>query len=198
VFLAAGVDGWGELAGRLDPAGFQVLTAALDAATVAEGEGEPARTRSQQRGDAVVAMARAYLDHTATTATTRRSRPDVTVVVTLDELERRAGRSVDGEPLDPATVGSLLCDAGVHRVVTDGASVVLDAGRTTRTVGHHLFRGLAVRDGGCRFPGCDLAVSRCEAHHVTPWQHGGATDQSNVVLLCWRHHHDFAHHPSGT
>jgi hypothetical protein len=143
----------------------------------------------------VVALARAYLDHTATTATTRKSRPDVTVVVTLDELEQRAGRSVDGEPLDAATVGSLLCDAGLHRVVTDGASVVLDAGRTTRTVGHHLFRALAVRDGGCRFPGCDLAVSRCEAHHVTPWQHGGGTDQSNVVLLCWRHHHDFAHHP---
>jgi hypothetical protein len=92
-------------------------------------------------------------------------------------------------------VGALLCDAGVHRIVTDGASVVLDAGRSTRTVSHHLFTALAVRDGGCRFPGCDLPVSRCEAHHVVPWQHGGSTDQSNLILLCWRHHHDFAHHP---
>jgi hypothetical protein len=30
---------------------------------------------------------------------------------------------------------------------------------------------------------------------VVPWQHGGATDPANLVLLCWRHHHDFAHHP---
>jgi len=54
---------------------------------------------------------------------------------------------------------------------------------------------LAVRDGGCRFPGCDRPVSWCEAHHVVPWADGGATALSNLVLLCWRHHHDFAHHP---
>ena len=50
-------------------------------------------------------------------------------------------------------MGALLCDSGVHRVVTDGRSVIIDVGRTTRTVGHHLFSALAVRDGGCRFPG---------------------------------------------
>ncbi len=195
VYLDRGVDGWGELSGRLDPAGFAVVTAALDAATVPDADGEPARTRSERRADALVTVARHFLDHADTAATSRGSRPDVTVVVTLDELEQRAGRSVDGEPLDAVTVGALLCDAGVHRIVTDGSSVVLDAGRTTRTVGHHLFSALAVRDGGCRFPGCDLPVSRCEAHHVVPWQHGGSTDQANLLLLCWRHHHDFAHHP---
>ena len=33
--LSAGVDGWGELSGRLDPAGCRVVDAALDAATSA-------------------------------------------------------------------------------------------------------------------------------------------------------------------
>ena len=195
VSLSPGVDGWGELSGRLDPAGSAVVNAALDAAVVPDVSSEPARTRAQQRADALVAVARHFLDHANGAATSRGSRPDVTVVATLDELERGAGRTVDGEPLDPVTVGALLCDAGVHRIITDGGSVVLDAGRTTRTVGHHLFAALAVRDGGCRFPGCDLPVSRCEAHHVVPWQHGGSTDPANLVLLCWRHHHDFAHHP---
>jgi hypothetical protein len=193
--LSAGVDGWGELSGRLDPAGFHVVDAALDAAAVPDGEGEPARTRGQRRADALVAVARHFLDHADATTTSRRRRPDVTVVVTLDDLERGSGRSVDGKLLDATSIGSLLCDAGVHRVVTDGHSVVLDAGRTTRTVSHHLFSALAVRDGGCRFPGCDRAVSWCEAHHVVPWQHGGETSPANVVLLCWRHHHDFAHRP---
>ena len=142
-----------------------------------------------------MAVARHFLDHADVVATTRRSRPDVTVVVTLDDLERGLGCDLDGAVIDAATLRPLLCDAGVHRVVTDGGSVVLDAGRTSRTVSHHLFRGLAVRDGGCRFPGCDRPVSWCEAHHVVPWQHGGSTDPSNLVLLCWRHHHDFAHHP---
>jgi hypothetical protein len=193
--LSAGVDGWGELSGRLDPAGRRVVDAALHAATVVDRPGEPARTPGQRRADALVAVARHFLDHAATASTSRGSRPDVTVVVTIDDLGRGSGCDIDGLPLDVATIESLLCDAGVHRVVTDGRSVALDVGRTTRTVSHHLFTALAVRDGGCRFPGCDIPVSRCEAHHVVPWQHGGSTDQSNLVLLCWRHHHDFAHHP---
>jgi hypothetical protein len=119
----------------------------------------------------------------------------VHVVVTLDDLMAGTGTDLDGAVVDSATVGALLCDAGVHRIVTSGASVVLDAGRTTRTVSPQLFTALAIRDGGCRFPGCNQPVARCEAHHVVPWQHGGATDQSNLLMLCWRHHHDFAHHP---
>jgi hypothetical protein len=142
-----------------------------------------------------VTIARHYLDHADSASASRRSRPDVTVVVTLDDLERGVGRTLDGEPISSTTTQALLCDAGVHRLLTTGASVPLDAGRTTRTVNHHLFTALAVRDGGCRFPGCDLPVSRCEAHHVVPWRHGGTTDPSNLLLLCWRHHHDFAHHP---
>jgi Domain of unknown function (DUF222)/HNH endonuclease len=195
VHLSNGVDGWGELSGHLDLAGTEVLSAALDAATTPDVDGEPARSRGQRRADALVAVSRHYLDHADATATSRRSRPDVHVVVSLADLEQGAGRSFDGEVLDPATIGALLCDAGVHRIVTDGASVVLDVGRTARTVSHHMFSALAIRDGGCRFPGCDRPVSWCEAHHVVPWQHGGRTEQSNLVLLCWRHHHDFAHHP---
>ncbi len=195
VYLSPGADGWGELSGRLDPAGLHVVNAALDAASTPDVDGEPARTRGQRRADALIAVGRFFLDHAEVAATSRGSRPDVTVVVTLDDLEQRTGQTMDGDLLDPVTVGALLCDAGVHRVVTDGRSIVLDVGRTTRTVNHHLFRALAVRDGGCRFPGCDRPVSWCEAHHAVPWEHGGSTDQSNLVLLCWRHHHDFAHHP---
>jgi hypothetical protein len=183
LFVDRGLDGWGEVSGRLDPAGFAVVSAALDAATVPDVDGEPPRTRSERQADALVVLGRHFLDHGDSAATSRGSRPDVTVVVSLEELEQRTGRTLDGEPVDVVTVGALLCDAGVHRVVTDGASVVVDAGRTTRTVNHYLFSVLAVRDGGCRFPGCDLAVSRCEAHHVIPWQHGGPTDQSNLVFL---------------
>jgi hypothetical protein len=195
VFLSAGVDGWGELTGRLDPAGYLVVDAALDAATVLDRSEEMSRTRNQRRADALVAVARHFLDHADVAATTRGSRPEVHVVVTVADLEQAVGRSLDGDALDPVAIGSLLCDAGLHRVVTDGRSVVLDVGRTTRTVSHHLLSALAVRDGGCRFPGCDRPVSWCEAHHVMPWQHGGETAPSNLVLLCWRHHHDFAHHP---
>jgi hypothetical protein len=195
LYLSGGIDGGGELTGRLDPGGFELVDTALAAATTDDTDGEPARTAAERRADALVAVARFFLDH-ADSATTRRRRPHVHVVVTVDELERRAaGRTLDGRLVDDATLAALLCDAGVHRLVTDGASVTLDAGRTTRTVNHHLFTALAVRDQGCRFPGCDRPVSWCDAHHATAWHHGGRTDQDNLVLLCWRHHHHFAHHP---
>jgi hypothetical protein len=193
--LSPSHDGWGEITGRLDPAGTQVVKAALAAAAGVEAEGEPRRTAAQRDADALVQIARFYLDHASGTPTTRGSRPDVHVVVTLEDLLPGTGCDLNGSMVDPMTVGAMLCDAGVHRFVTSGASVMLDAGRTTRTVSPQLFIALAIRDGGCRFPGCDQPVARCEAHHVVPWQHGGATDQSNLVLVCWRHHHDFAHHP---
>ena len=195
VYVSPGLDGGGELTGRLDPGGYEVVSAALSAATTPDLDGEPVRTMARRRGDALVAIAQFFLDH-RDGASSRRHRPHVHVTLTVDELERRAaGRSLDRRFVDRASMAALLCDAGIHRIVTDGASVVLDVGRTTRTVGHHLFSALAVRDQGCRFPGCDRPVSWCEAHHVVPWAQSGATALSNLVLLCWRHHHDFAHHP---
>jgi hypothetical protein len=38
-------------------------------------------------------------------------------------------------------------------------------------------------------PGCDVDASRCEAHHITHWEHHGETCISNMVLLCAKHHH---------
>src|SRR4051794_848178 len=49
---------------------------------------------------------------------------------TLDDLMAGTGSDLNGSVVDSATVGALLCDAGVHRIVTSGASVVLDAGPT--------------------------------------------------------------------
>ncbi|NMD47965.1 MAG: HNH endonuclease, partial [Propionibacterium sp.] len=28
----------------------------------------------------------------------------------------------------------------------------------------------------------------CDAHHIQPWQHGGTTKLTNLVLLCPHHH----------
>ena len=34
-----------------------------------------------------------------------------------------------------------------------------------------------------------IDVSRTHAHHIHEWEHGGATDISNTVLVCLKHHH---------
>jgi hypothetical protein len=59
----------------------------------------------------------------------------------------------------------LFCDAGIHRVITDGRSSILDYGTTTRTVPANLFNALVIRDRHCRFPGCDRPPEWTETHH---------------------------------
>ncbi len=66
---------------------------------------------------------------------------------------------------------------------------VLYLGRAERTAPPRLRRALELRDGGCVAPGCTADPSRCEAHHVTHWTHGGGTDLDEMALVCTRHHH---------
>ncbi|HQY15872.1 MAG TPA: HNH endonuclease signature motif containing protein, partial [Ilumatobacteraceae bacterium] len=62
-------------------------------------------------------------------------------------------------------------------------------GVSTYSVPRSLFRKIAARDGGCRFPGCNRPVRFTDAHHIHHWQHGGPTEYHNLLLLCSRHHH---------
>lgn len=86
----------------------------------------------------------------------------------------------------------LLCDPLIAPVVLDALGVPLDAGRSQRYATREQRRALALRDGGCTFPGCDAPVAWCDAHHIWPWELGGETDLENLALLC-RHHHGVTH-----
>jgi hypothetical protein len=81
--------------------------------------------------------------------------------------------------LDPADAHDLvgLC-ASVHCV-----------GRESRTATKAQRKALAAAHQHCQFPGCRVDASRCEAHHVRPWERGGATCLTDLILLCSRHHH---------
>jgi hypothetical protein len=113
---------------------------------------------------------------------------------------------VEGHPelISAATARRFLCNQGAIPVVLDGASVPMDVGRSRRffTPGQRV--ALAVRDRGCRWPGCDRPPSWTEAHHIDQYQHGGKTDLRDGIMLCRRHHqllhnagwHITRHHPS--
>jgi hypothetical protein len=96
---------------------------------------------------------------------------------------------LDGSVLDATSLQRLFCDAGIHRVVTNGPSSILDYGTTTRTVPAPLYNALVIRDRQCRFPGCDRPPEWCEAHHVRWVTDGGTTALENLTLVCSRHHH---------
>jgi hypothetical protein len=64
----------------------------------------------------------------------------------------------------------------------------LEVGRASRVVQAAQRTALAVRDGGCAFPGCQRPLAWCEAHHLRHWLHGGPTDLANLALVCRAHH----------
>ena len=64
----------------------------------------------------------------------------------------------------------------------------LDVGRTSRVIQPAQRTALAVRDGGCVFPGCSRPLAWCDAHHLRHWLHGGPTDLANLALVCRTHH----------
>ncbi|MGH8900703.1 MAG: DUF222 domain-containing protein, partial [Egibacteraceae bacterium] len=178
------------LEARLDKVGAETVLAALAPLAAPHGEQDD-RTPEQRRADALVELARRSLDG-GELPETGGQRPHVTVIVDLPTLLGAQGApaaqldrlgAITGE-----TARRLACDAGVCRVITNGPSQILDAGRATRTVTPAQRRALAVRDGGC--VGCRAPTSWCEAHHVVHWIDHGPTDLDNLVLLCFGCHRD--------
>ncbi len=69
------------------------------------------------------------------------------------------------------------------------AATTLSVGRATRTIPAPIRTALAVRDKGCRFPGCDRLQGWTDGHHILHWADHGETKVANLVSLCRRHHH---------
>jgi hypothetical protein len=121
---------------------------------------------------------------------TRGPATDVTLVV--NATEPLAAHTPEGVRLQDTTTRKLLCDARLHPVVVDGLGVPLDLGRAARRARPGQRRAMALRDGGCVFPGCSLPASWCDAHHLDEWRSGGRTDARRLASLC-PHHHGVVH-----
>lgn len=91
-------------------------------------------------------------------------------------------------PVTAAAAERLSCDA-VRRVLVTAENGTVDAiSILNRTVPGMMRRVIVQRDHRvCRFPGCDSAIH--EVHHVVPWSRGGRTTSSNLIGLCYFHHH---------
>ncbi|RII41244.1 HNH endonuclease [Galactobacter valiniphilus] len=104
--------------------------------------------------------------------------------------DREAQLSRTDQPVPLSALAARLCEDAVSLLVTDDAGSPLAYGRSRRLFSPQQRRVLTVRDGGCRAPGCNAPPGWCHAHHVIPWERGGASDVDNAVLLCSFHHHE--------
>lgn len=210
LYLSRQPDGMTRVSGLLDPESAAVVTAAIDAATSPRRGGprfvdaadvaradelvRDRRTTPQIAADALVEFVRLG-GAVAPTALLGARTPAVQVLVTQHDLDRGRGLArIEGqsEPVSVPTAERHVCEGGILPVLVSDRGQVLDLGREVRLYSRRQRQALAVRDGGCRFPGCDRPPSWTEAHHIVPWSAGGRTDLADGVLLC-RHHHLLLH-----
>jgi hypothetical protein len=192
------LDGMTAVDGLLDAEATAVLTEALAPFLVPAGPDDD-RTAAQRRADGLVEVAASAL-RSGELPTLSGAAAEVQITVSLPALLGLPGASparIPGCPggdalLTKDAVARLGCDGSLRRVLLDANGVPLDVGRRMRLFTPALRRALALRDGGCRFPGCGRPARYTDAHHVQSWLTGGLTDRANGVLLC-RHHHRAVH-----
>ena len=147
-----------------------------------------AETPWPSRADGVVTLAESYL---AGNRMSGNGGERFQVMVHLDQDVlgpdgALAGTLDDGTRIPAETLRRVACDCGV--VAVGNESGALNIGRRTRTIPPAIRRALALRDHGCRFPGC-THTRFLHGHHIQHWLHGGETSVDNLATLCAAHHH---------
>ena len=181
--------GLGRFTGALDPERYEALVAAVDRRVVSlAAAGEPGTEHNANLA------ADALVDLVTSRGGGGSHLPHLTVVV--DDRTLRSGahdRSIletgDGRPLGPQALQRLACDAVLRWVALDGQGVPIRVGRRHRTATDGQWAALRAVHSACGWPGCDQPLSRCQAHHLVPWNRGGPTDLDNLLPLCPHHHH---------
>ena len=125
--------------------------------------------------------------------------PEGQVTVIVEAKDAAPTRGEAGVTLDSGTgVGrkaleAILCDATVEVTARAADGRYMDYGRRQRTAPPALKRALLAEAGfTCAADGCQ-SRHRLQVHHLTPWAQGGRTDQKELVVLCWFHHHVVVH-----
>ncbi len=142
----------------------------------------------RQRGLAFCAL----LEHLDPTRLPDHGGLATTVMVTmpLETLTTGLGTAQlgTGETITAGEARRLACTAGIVPAVLGSTSEVLDLGRTARLFSPAQRKALALAHPRCRAADCTVPAPWTEAHHSTPWSHGGRTDLDEGILLCYWHH----------
>jgi len=191
--LSQSLDGVFFLDGLLDPEGGATLQSALDSLMGPPSPGD-GRTASQRRADAAVEMARRLLDG-GQLPQRAGQKPHLLVNVDLSTLSKQPDSEAAtlewAQPIPAETARRLACDCSVTPILQGVESHQVEVGRATRVISPSMRRALHARDGGCRFPGCDMPPAWTDGHHIQHWADGGPTELWNLMLFCRRHHMKF-------
>ncbi len=119
----------------------------------------------------------------------------VNVLVPIESLvgAGEQGGRVGNVPVPADEIRDLIAHAAlesstIRRLVTEATGCILDAGRKRYLASDLQKLVIRLRDGYCRFPGCNDPAWRGEIDHAKPYDAGGSSDLDNFGVLCKFHH----------
>ncbi|SRR5712692_107062 len=180
LWLSNTEDGCLLISGVLDPVGGAAVRTALEP-LARRTSWDDDRNREKRYADALVEL--------ASNGGTLKVQMQVTssIETLLGLIGAPGAENEFSLPISSKTVERWACDCSLSRVLLQD-SVVIDVGRSERTIKGPRRRALIARDKHCRWPGCERPASWCDGHHVLHWRHGGGGEIANQILLCHRHH----------
>jgi hypothetical protein len=183
---------WGLLPG-IDG---QVIAAALvkreTELPVLPGEGQ-----GQRRADALTSICLDTLTGTAHDGESEEARAVTVAEVFIDATHAEGGGESgatlpSGVKVGPNTLTEILCGGKVQVIATDGLRPLASTDRTD-TIPPVVRRFVLWRDmGQCSIAGCHSRY-RLQPHHIVERHRGGGHEPTNLVTLCWFHHHVAIH-----
>jgi hypothetical protein len=170
--------------------------ARIDAGELVPGNALDERTGGEKRADILRGIFTQVAQDPAT-PTMGGMPPTVMVHVNARDLLSKNGVDLTGvgwidgveAPISMRTITRMIDNGGMQPVYIGANGAVLGLGSKARCFTPLQRKAITARDGGCIIDGCDCPPQWTEIHHVVPWEHGGKTEITNGVLLCWYHHH---------
>ncbi|TFD50137.1 HNH endonuclease [Cryobacterium sp. Hh11] len=166
-----------------------IYTRVTDAAISLQGPDEP-RTLSQLRADVAIDLLQQGVTGSGLGAGLTANVNITVPVLTLMGQSEEPGELEGYGPIDPETARRLAGTAtSFLRVLTHPhTGIVLDVSSTPFRVPAALKKYLRLRDGTCRFPGCNRSAGHSDLDHTIDKQFGGPTTATNLHFLSPAHH----------
>ncbi|MFI5047961.1 MAG: DUF222 domain-containing protein [Acidimicrobiia bacterium] len=138
-------------------------------------KGEAWDTRDHRGADALVELCERY-EHVEVPAAS--PRPLLVVEVPL-----HGPAEIVGIPLPDAMVESLRARASIEPVLVDDDAALVAGGVRGSALSPKIVRAVLLRDGHCRWIGCERREG-LHVHHLVPRSWGGSDDPSNLAAIC--------------
>jgi hypothetical protein len=137
-------------------------------------KGEAWETRARRGADALVELCRNYADvHAVAT-------PNLRMVVHVPE---HGPATIAGIPLAAEQVEALRAQASIEPVLVSREGEPVATRGTRATLSPRTLRAVRLRDGHCRWPGCDRRTG-LQVHHLWPVSWGGGDERTNLASVC--------------